>query len=310
MCAAKKQEAPSAIARVRKFTAWLFGPGRPFVISILLFGLFGGGAWFAWRKHRDRILGSAEYRIGAEQVEITPLPNWIHSDIRADVFRDPRLDGPLSIMDDELVDRVREAFAQHPWVAKVTRVVKQYPASVKVDLVYRQPICTVAIPGDVLAVLVVDAEGVVLPSEDFSPVEASRYPCLVDVDRKPVGPAGRRWGDAKVIGGAEIAAALGPACDVFKIRKIVPLPADPTVFTPGGSGVASREPFFALETQGKKRILWGYAPGANMLGELPPVEKIARLKQYMDDHGSLDVASGQQHEIDVRTLPRRRASQY
>ena len=49
------------------------------------------------------------------------LPAWIHSDIRGEVFRDPKLGGPLSIMDDDLVDRIKEAFAEHPWVAKVSR---------------------------------------------------------------------------------------------------------------------------------------------------------------------------------------------
>jgi hypothetical protein len=235
--AAKKQEKSSAgVAWLRSLTAWLFGAGRPLLISIVLFGLFGGGAYLAWQKHKTRILGSSEYCVGLEQIEITPLPGWIHSDIRADVFRGPRFDGPLSVMDNDLVDRVRDAFSQHPWVAKVSRVEKKYPASVKVELVYRLPVCVVKVPGGVLAV---DAEGVVLPSEDFTPGEAARYPQVIDVDRKPVGPAGRHWGDARVVGGAEIAAALGPACDVFKIQYIVPLAADPVGFPPGSSGVAS-----------------------------------------------------------------------
>ena len=73
------------------------------------------------------ILDSPEYRVTAERVEITPLPEWIHSDIRAEVFRDPTLDGPLSIMDDDLAERIYRAFARHPWVAKVIRVNKQQP---------------------------------------------------------------------------------------------------------------------------------------------------------------------------------------
>ena len=32
------------------------------------------------------------------------------------------LDGRLSIMDDDLVERIADAFARHPWVAKVERV--------------------------------------------------------------------------------------------------------------------------------------------------------------------------------------------
>ena len=95
---------------------------------MLLAGLFGGGSFLAWRRLKTRILAAPEYRVGPEQVEITPLPAWIHSDIRGEVFRDPKLDGPLSIMDDDLVDRIKDAFAQHPWVDKVTSVRKSIQA--------------------------------------------------------------------------------------------------------------------------------------------------------------------------------------
>ena len=101
-----------------------------------------------WRgsKLKDSNSRSPDYRIGPEQVEITPQPPWIQqSDIRAEVFRNPTLDGPLSIMDDDLAERIANAFARHPWVAKVERVTKQY-GSVKVELVYRKPVCMVEVP--------------------------------------------------------------------------------------------------------------------------------------------------------------------
>ena len=41
---------------------------------LLVLGLFGGGAYLAWRKFKPRILVSPEYRVGPEQVEITPPP--------------------------------------------------------------------------------------------------------------------------------------------------------------------------------------------------------------------------------------------
>jgi hypothetical protein len=105
-----------------------------------------------------------------------------------------------------------------------------------------------------------------------------------------------------VVGGAEIAAALGPACESLKIQKIAPLPADPAANVMGGSGINYREPFFALITRAGTRILWGYAPGAKMLGELPAAEKVARLQQYAAEHDALDGPKGQRQELDVRTL--------
>ena len=275
------------------------------LIVLVLAGVFFGGWYLAWRRVGPSVLGAPENRVGPGQVEITPPPKWINSDIRSEVFRELSLNGPLSIMDDNLVDRIQNSFSLHPWVAKVRSVKKQYPAtgaadqtpvSVKVELDYRQPICMVEVPGGLLPV---DVEGVLLPSADFSPIEAGRYPRLVGVDRKPAVPAGRRWADARVIGGAEIAVSVGPAWETLKLQRIATLPPAGTA-----EGSSTRQPgeyIFCLVTRGGTRIFWGYPPGANVPGELPAAEKVARLQRYQADHDTLDGPRGRQ-ELDVRTL--------
>ena len=92
----------------------------------------------------------------------------------------------------------------------------------------------------------------------------------------------------------------------MKLKQIVPLAADPAAgaaATVGGdSSRRSTEPIFALFTRGATRILWGYAPGANVPGEIPADVKVARLKQYLAVHDSLDGPQGQAQELDVRML--------
>ncbi len=56
-------------------------------------------------------------------------------------------------------------------------------------------------------------------------------------------------------------------------------------------------------TSGKTRIVWGYAPGAGAIGELPAAEKVARLQRYFAEHDTLDVRQAERHELDVRKLP-------
>jgi hypothetical protein len=265
---------------------------------LIIAGLFGGGLFLAWQKHKQRILNSPEFHVGPGQVVITPLPAWIHTDILAEVFRDPRLGGSLSIMDDDLVERLKKVFEDHPWVARVIRIVKHHPGSVDVALEYRRPVCMVQVPGGVLAI---DAYGVVLPSADFSPVEAARYPLLLGVEQKPTGPVGQRWSDAKVIGGAEIAAAFGPAWELLNLQRINPLADDPTA-TAIDPTRRAREPFFVLSTRAGTQIFWGYAPGANVLGEIPAAEKVSRLKKYQSDHDALDDPKNERRQIDIRTL--------
>ncbi len=274
MSPAKKQNAASLPRWLHGLGVWLLGHGRPLLVLLVLAAILAGGAIEGWRWLGPRILASPEYRVTPERVEITPPPEWIHSDIRAEVFRDPTLDGPLRITDDDLAERLYRAFARHPWVAKVMPVNKQ---KLKVELVYRRPVCMVEVLGGLLPV---DAEGVLLPPGDFSPTEALGYPRLTGVERGPIVPPGSRWADAKVAGGAEVAAVLCPAWQALRLQRIVPLPADPAVATSGGiAGRRSGEPFFALVTRGGTRILWGYAPGANAIGELPAAEKLARLQR-------------------------------
>jgi hypothetical protein len=274
------------VAGRRKRTLWIAAAA-----SLLL----AGGAGVAWEMLGPQILQilrRPEYRLEREQVEITPPPQWIHGDVRDEALRDAAADGPLLVTDDQLSERIAAAFARHPWIAKVVRVEKKYPPSVTVEVVYRRPVCMVAAPGDPVPV---DAEAVVLPRQDFSPVEeATRYPRLEGIEQRPNVRPGERWADARVLGGAEIAAAIGPDWGPLGLRCIEPAAAD--------TARPAAEPLFVLLSRGGSRIAWGYAPGANVPGELSAAEKVARLKRYLADHDTLDAPGGRPQELDVRAL--------
>ena len=185
------------VARSREGPLWIAAA------AIILFAV---GVCAAWQMFGRKILGSGEYLVGRDQVEVTPPPpDWIHGDVPGEALRDAAIDGPLSVTDGNCLERVARAFARHPWVAKVVRVQKRYPASLTVDLVYRRPVCMVEAPGGPVPV---DAEAVVLPRQDFSPVEATHYPHLAGIGQRPTVRAGEHWADATVLGGAEIAAAV------------------------------------------------------------------------------------------------------
>ena len=291
--AAKKDNSPRAsqgptlLARL----SGLFGQrGQSTAVLVLLVAmvLF----WFAvWWRVRDRVLASPEYWLTQANVEITPPPPWIRSDIRAEVFRDASLGPSLSIMDDNLTARLHDAFSLHPWIAKVRQVRKSYPAHVQVDLIYRKPVCMVlAVPSGAWPV---DVDGVRLPTADFCPLDVNRYPRLTQIDSTPVGPEGTRWGDPRVVGGAQIAAALEPAWQELKLDHIAP-----TGTTEPGRPA---DYFYELVTRSGTRILWGRAPGTDMPGEVPAADKVARLKKYVAENGSLEGRRGPQ-ELDVRSL--------
>jgi hypothetical protein len=299
---AKNSSKPSSIsAEFQRLGAWLFGPGRAAVFWALLVGLFIVGPYYAWQyRFRERLAGDPAHQVGPRQVEITPLPDWIRSDLCVEAFRDPLLDGSLSILDDDLVERISGAFSRHPWVARVVRVSKvpkRSSAMVRVELVYRRPACMVESSEGPLPV---DADGFLLPAgENFSPGEIARYPHLTGVDQPPNIPPGRRWQDPRVIGGSEIAAAIGPAWTTLRLRSIAPLASDPAL---AAAGRPATEPFFELVTCGGSHVYWGYAPGANAPGELSAAEKVGRLQRRVTDYDTLDGADGRPQQLDVRTL--------
>ncbi|MGA2030955.1 MAG: hypothetical protein ABSG68_01760 [Thermoguttaceae bacterium] len=290
-------------APLAKLAAFVLGPARTPVLILLVLAIFSGGVYFGWQYVRLNVIAKPaagpnlpladEYVVKEEQVHITPLPAWIHSNVLHDVFRDGSLENVrLSTLDDDLARRIANAFFLHPWIAKA-RVRIRPAGRVDVDLVYRRPVCMIEVPGDLLPV---DIEGVLLPSGDFSPVEKYSYPVLGGIDSVPMGPAGQRWGDPRVIDGAGIAAALLPVWKQLRLYRI-------KTATAAGPALGNGR-VYELYTRAGTRIYWGRSPAAKAADELTADEKVARLGQYAAEHDSLDGQSGQQ-ELDVRNLPGR-----
>jgi hypothetical protein len=284
----------------RPASAWYTGMMGTAILCLVLAGIFIACAYAAWQKVGPRILASPEYYVGPQQLEITPQPEWIRrTDLREDIYQYLSRQEPLRIMDDDLIERVADAFSRHPWVAKVKQVSKHHPARVKVDLIYRKPVCMVEISGGLLPV---DIEGTILPKDDFSPVEAAKYPRLIRVDRSPMGSVGTRWGDSRVAGGAQIANELLPLWEKLKLQGIVPIsPAENLTGGAASAGTARRfgEYNYIIMTLGGMRIFWGHAPAENFPGEIPAQQKVKKLEQFYAEHGSLDYPQGPR-ELDLQ----------
>lgn len=278
-------------------SAWAFvnGPGRPLVAILLAAAILLGFWYVVWHVlgFGAKTVNAEEYFLTEDDLEITPTPAWIHTDLRSAAFRLACPDQKSrSILDDQLVERVRAVFTLEPWVAKVRSVQKSHPPKLKVDLEYRRPACMVEVPGGLFPV---DSQGILLPHapHDFSPLEANAYPRLAGIDTLPSGAVGTRWGDPRVVGGAEIAAVLIDQWQKLQLQLIRPLPRS--------DAAPSDITAYCLFTNGGTRILWGLPPGVPSSAEPPAAEKINRLKTYAESHGSLD---GQRfpHEIDLRDL--------
>jgi hypothetical protein len=255
---------------------------------VLLVALFLAAWHQTWQYVRHREMASERYRLTPERIATTPQPAWIHGDIREEVLSTLSPDRPMSLLDEDLPEQIVTRFRLHPWVASASA--RCSPSRVDVEIVYRKPVCMIEMPqGEMIPV---DEHGVQLPQENFSRTEQQLYPCMAGIDTRPMEPVGQRWGDVRVIDGAEIAAALGPVWQKLKLYRI----------QSGAVPPGLKEPVYELYTRAGTRILWGLAPSSKTQGDLPVAEKVARLVQYVTEHGMLDGRDGPQ-QLDIRALP-------
>jgi hypothetical protein len=284
--------------------------GMRWAISGLLLVAIGGGASLAvWQHVSGHVLSGSQYQVLLEHIQITPPPEWIMPDegsddsterIKLEVLRDVGRTGPLSLLDEDLTVRMATAFLSHPWVARVDRVSKHYPAGIEVSLAYRVPVAMVDMH-DGSGVLPVDEHSVVLPTRDFTAEQAQRYPRIAEIYTTPSGPVGTRWSDAAVLGAAQVAAALAEDWHKLGFDRIVPVERKPAK--------TGFEYTYAVITKSGTTIFWGRAPGTDVPGEVPATEKLTQLKRYAAQNGgTLDGPDGpQQIEIDQRGALLRKA---
>lgn len=293
--AKKKKGLARLTSGLANMGALAVGPARSMVLGVLAIGTLVGVATVTWHSVSERVLSSGDYIVAAEDLEITQLPPWIRAKIAHQAFEYLTASGGrLSIMDDDITERVAQAFSLHPWVERVVGVSKHHPARIVVELEYRRPVCMVMLGASDGSnwLYPVDVHGFVLPA-DFTEVEAREYPCLdlVGIGSAPVGGMGEHWGDERVVGAAEIAGAFGADWKELDLKLIEPDKPQRSAY---------RNVYgYVLFTRGGTKIIWGRPPGSELPSEAPATDKIARLKEFAEVRGSLD-GSEPHTPLDVR----------
>ena len=291
MSAAKRGNAKNDKAAAKRQAPTISGPtrrGLKMFALLTVAGSLAGGGYAIWRYVGPDVLAHSDYQLSPEGITITPPPSWIRTDLKRQVLESGGLEGPLSLLDADLNQRVAAAFELHPWVAEVLRVEKSQPARVDVTLRYRKPVAMAEVPGGLYAV---DEEGVLLPSEDFSPIEASRYPRLSSIRSAPLGPVGTPWGDSRVAGAARIAEALFDDWDKLELARIIPAAI-------GDSAPNNAAENYEIYTRRGARILWGAPPAGDLFDDDVTSAKRARLSAEFAEREP----AGAPREIDLRSL--------
>lgn len=247
------------------------------VVVVAVIAAVAGG--FAWQRFGPDVRQQSDYVLQPENVILSGQPDWVKGDITAEALRNASLDTPLPLDDPELARRIARAFDVHPWVRSVDRVEVTSPAAAHVTITCREPVAMVRVAGGLLPV---DGEGVVLPSDDFTPDEAAAYPVVDGVRSLPQGPAGSAWGDPAVEEAVAVVAVTRPEWAPLSLVECRLVEV----------GQASQ---WELVNTGGIAITFGSSPGQEAAGEPGMAGKIGALKQL--------AASGPVAEpADLRTL--------
>ena len=232
----------------------------------------------------------SEYRLATRQIRLIPAPDGpVPANLLDQVREQAKLPRELSLLDEKLASKLADAFAGHPWIAKVVSVRKSYPATVTVEVKYRTPVGMVQVKGGRFPI---DASGVVLPPGDFAAEDLKRYPTIQGLVSSSSIRPGMAWKDPSLLAAARLAELLAPRWGELHLESIV---------VPSRSGPASDLTRIVLELRasGGSKIIWGRVPGTEHPGELTTAQKIGRLEKYLTEFGGFDRPNGP-YEIDIR----------
>ena len=139
-----------------------------------------------------------DYAFPFSAIKCQPTPGSEQADLLSEVQYLAGMPDQVRLLDDDLADRLRVAFARHPWVESVEDV-QIAPRRITVQVRYRRPVLAVPVKGQLRAV---DGFGILLP-ESANTRGLPLYPGSAPL---PAGPAGAPWGDATVESAARAAA--------------------------------------------------------------------------------------------------------
>jgi hypothetical protein len=273
----KKLSAPAVSSR--SMTA-RFIPRTRILVSLIVIAMLGYGMNAVWQQVAPRVMNREPYLLSAERITMTPQPEWITSDIRAEVIQNAGLEKRLSILDDAFMNVVKDAFALHPWIKSVDKITKQYPAGVQVDVTFRTPVAAVEMASEAGMLLVpLDNEAVVLPPADVPEIRKRYLPRIQNLVDRPA--IGQKWENPRVQGAVDLAVRLTDVWEDLHLVDIMPSTRPE---------ILDEHRFFVYDliTRGGTRVVWGAAPGMSPPGEADFTAKLERLRRCVTEHGPLD----------------------
>jgi hypothetical protein len=227
---------------------------------LVLGGLIAGG-----RALRGRLGDDDRYQLPFTKIQCESAPGTTQDEFLSEVRYLGEFPERVSLLDDELPKKLKDAFERHGWVesAKVSVGPGRRLAAA---LTFRTPVLAVRFADDVRAV---DAAGVLLPRT----AATAGLPQLSGA-KAPSGGPGKPWGDAGVEAAAKVAGVLHAHQGKLKLMAL-------------GNDADGR---LTLRRRAESWpvVEWGNAPGNEADGEPTAQQKLQRLLDLSNSPTGLD----------------------
>lgn len=207
-----------------------------------------------------------EYLTAVREIQLTPPPPHVPRTILADAIERAGLADPFSKLEPDLAARLHASLEAEPWVEAVRGVLVDR-GGVQLHLDYRSPALAVATP---TGTFLVDASGVLLPTDSADMLDLDALPRLDGTQRAPVSPAGQRWRNETIVQAAAVTTQLG---ELWAVCGFVAVRPD-----------ADRR--WTLVHRSGTLVAWGAADA--VATEPTPAQKRQRLEELLAARGSLD----------------------
>lgn len=249
-------------------------------MALLLAGYLG------WRYYGAKALDTTYYALKQENIHISDKPSWLKSDVISEVFEQSGL-ANMSLLDDQTSAVIAKAFDNHPWIKKTHRVHRMAGGQIMINAEFRQPLAMVhcqAEPNastgnmDQESFLPVDADGVLLPTKDFSQDDIPNYMLIYaqNIRASDYPRVGMILADPQITEAILLCRFVGP----FRNQSLSKISSVYVYPNPSG------KPRWKLEltTKGGPRVMWGSAPTHESSTEPTANTKLKRLVEIFNDN--------------------------
>jgi hypothetical protein len=250
----------------------------------------------SWMQFAKEIRDGKDFVIATQRIKVTPPPQGVRIDLSKEITNNFD-NSPMSLLDANVVERVGQTLALHPWVSRVKRVQKHYPGELWIDVDYRQPVAAVEVETPKTeggkresGVFPIDATGVVLNKKDLP--EKLVLESLLRIyafGSYPSGDFGSKWDDEQIVGAAKLAGTLANdwnAAGLYRIEMV--------------DGIDGRSTTYHLFSRSGDDVVWGSAPGREAKGEPAASQKLAVLRSLVQTQGRFGLSEKAPRHVDLR----------